>query len=125
MGREYILGPNDSLAGLPSERLVRIAFGLDEFHGHEGLYSLTKKGMNIGGDNGHIQIINMMEGESNLVMGRFDFFGFPYILSLISGQEYKHHGDLQMVHRVRRHVYSAWTNKRKAARSHIVEWDWR
>lgn len=121
-GHDNGIGRDCSDVGMPSEHLVRVAFGLEQFEGFAGLYSLTAKDMNIGGGEG-VQITSMLDDQSRVVMGRFDFFGFPYVLSLIP-DKFEAFRELQMIHRVRRHVWSAWTRDRRQVASHIVEWTW-
>jgi hypothetical protein len=42
--RDFPIG-EELIAGRPDRRLVRISFGLEEFKGHEGLYSVAKPGL--------------------------------------------------------------------------------
>lgn len=117
---EYGIGRN-AVAGMPSDELVRIAFGKQEFEGYAGLHAMSHKGEQISFQEG-VTIITMLE-NTNIVMGRFAFGGFRYLLSLIP-EKYTHHDESGLMHQNHKHVFSVRDKRGREVRSHIVQFKW-
>jgi hypothetical protein len=120
-GGRYGIGRGAQIAGIPSDNLVRIAFGQQSFHGHAGLYALARNGENISLQEG-IKIVTMLE-DSNIVMARFSFCGYGYLLSLIP-EKYAHHEESMMLHQTHRQYLQVYDKRGRKVRSHIVQFKW-
>jgi hypothetical protein len=118
---QYGIGRNSILAGVPSDELVRIAFGRQSFEGYGGLHALAHTGENIELKQG-VSITTMLE-DSNVVMARFSFCGFRYLLSLIP-EKYSHHDESVLLHHGHRQYFQVHDSRGRKIRSHIVEFKW-
>ena len=120
LGGRYGIG-RDTQAGVPSEELVRIAFGRQSFTGYAGLHALARSGENFSLEEG-VQIITMLE-DSNIVMARFSFCGYRYLLSLIP-EKYTHHEESIVLHHGHRQYFKVRDKRGREVRSHIVQFRW-
>jgi len=120
-GGAYGIGRNSSSVGVPSDDIVRIAFGHQSFDGYAGLHGLSHKNEQISFQQG-IQIVTMLE-DSNIVMARFSFGGFRYLLSLIP-EKYTHHDLSTLLHHEHRHCFRVRDKRGREVRSHIVQFKW-
>jgi hypothetical protein len=81
---KYAIGPDATVAGRPSERLVRIAYGLESFKGKAGLYTMSRVGMNIAMED-RVSFSPIMQRAPHgeyVVAGIFLFRGFQFLLYL-------------------------------------------
>jgi len=120
-GGAYGIGRNSDVAGVPSEDIVKIAFGKQSFEGYAGLHALSHKDEQISFRQG-IRVVTMLE-NSNIVMARFAFGGFRYLLSLIP-EEYTHHDLSTLLHHEHRHYFQVYDKRGRKVRSHIVQFKW-
>jgi hypothetical protein len=120
-GGAYGIGRNSDSVGVPSDDIVRIAFGKQSFHGYAGLHALSHKDEQISFEH-KIQIETMLEG-SNIVMARFSFGGFRYLLSLIP-EKYTHHDLSTLLHHQHRYYFQVHDKRGRKVRSHILQFKW-
>ncbi len=78
---DWAIGLGSHKKGTPSQQLVRIAFGHEAFEPYEGLYIAGYPGENIDSMD-RVSFAPMTEGD-NLVVGRFNFRGYRFYLSLV------------------------------------------
>lgn len=74
------IGNESNLNSKPSQRLVEIAYGLDEFKPLEGLYTLNHKNVIRGGET--YKITPIYNSDKYVAGGVFDFRGFIFLLSI-------------------------------------------
>jgi hypothetical protein len=75
------IGRDSVVAGRPSERLVRIAFGLESFQGRAGLYFVVRQGMRIMSDD-TVQFLPLNKHNTHIEGGLFGFRGQMLLLFL-------------------------------------------
>lgn len=79
-GREYPVGRDSTTQGWPSERLVRLAYGHEEFKGNAGLYFVVRTGMQMQSEDrvsfAPLCLAQKVEG------GLFSIRGLRFFLSL-------------------------------------------
>ena len=79
--RDLPIGRDSEIAGRPSPRLVRTAFGLEKFELKAGLYVVAKEGMRLTMED-RVQCLTLV-GENKCVEGAiFGFRGFGFLLYL-------------------------------------------
>jgi hypothetical protein len=79
--RKLPIGKDSRIAGRPSPRLVRIAYGQEKFEGKAGLYVVAKEGMRLTMQD-RIQCLTLV-GDKKCVEGAiFGFRGFGFLLYL-------------------------------------------
>lgn len=81
---KYPIGSESAVAGRPSERLVRIAYGLESFKERAGLYTMSRVGMEVAmEDRVSFSPIMARTGSGDFVLaGIFLFRGFQFLLYL-------------------------------------------
>lgn len=81
---KYAIGADAAAAGRPSERLVRVAYGLEWFKGKAGLYTIGRIGMNIAMEDrvSFSPIMQRAPRREYVVGGIFLFRGFEFLLYL-------------------------------------------
>ncbi len=79
--RGHPIGRDSEVAGRPSDRLVRIVFGLQLFVGRAGLYSITRVGMQMKMD-GKVSFAPLFKNNLHIEAGLIWFRGFMYMLFL-------------------------------------------
>lgn len=77
----YRIGMDSIEAGKPSERLVKIAFGVEAFKPRAGLYGLGFIGQNLKLEEG-IFLSPLAKNHETLVGGLFHFHGYRFLLYL-------------------------------------------
>ena len=81
---KYAIGSDSTVAGRPSERLVRIAYGLESLNGKAGMYTISRVGMQFTLED-RVSFSPIMarapQGEY-VVAGVFLFRGFQFLLYL-------------------------------------------
>jgi hypothetical protein len=115
------IGRGSAQAGVPPEHIVRIAFGRESFVGYGGLHALAHNGENIELKQG-VSITTMLE-DANVVMARFSFCGFRYLLSLIP-EKYTHHDESVLLHHEHRQYFQVNDRRSRKVRSHTIEFKW-
>lgn len=80
-GREYKIGRDSENPGLPSVRLVRIAFGTTKFEPNAGLYGLGYLNQQLTLHDG-FRLITLVDGERTVVGCKFEFQGYEFLLFL-------------------------------------------
>jgi hypothetical protein len=118
---QFGVGRSAIVAGVPSDEIVRIAFGIQSFEGYGGLHALARAGKNVEMNSG-LNVVTMLEGQ-NVVMARFSFFGFRYLLSLIP-EKYSRHDESIMLHHEHRQYFKVCDRRGREVRSHIVKFKW-
>lgn len=81
---KYAIGADATAPGRPSERLVRVAYGLDSFEGKAGLYTMGRVGMDIAMED-RVSFSPIMQRAPHgefVVAGIFLFRGFQFLLYL-------------------------------------------
>lgn len=79
--RDFPIGSDSAAAGVPSRRLVKIAFGQVEFGPGAGLYSVVHVGQQIQ-SNDTVRFAPLIHNGSFIRGGLFAFRGLKYFLSL-------------------------------------------
>jgi hypothetical protein len=79
--RGHAIGRDSQAEGRPSERLVRIAYGLEPFQGKAGLYSVSRVGMNINWED-VVQFVPLFKNNLNVEAAIFSFRGWMMLLFL-------------------------------------------
>ena len=79
--RSAAIGRDSTVAGRPSERLVRIAYGLEKFEGRAGLYFAARVGMNIQSED-IVRFSPLLKQGANVEAGLFSFRGQRLLLFL-------------------------------------------
>ena len=79
--RQAAIGRDSTVAGGPSERLVRIAYGLEKFKGRAGLYFAARVGMNIQSED-TVRFAPLLKQGVNVEGGLFSFRGQRLLLFL-------------------------------------------
>ena len=79
--RDLPIGRDSVIAGRPSERLVRIAYGLESFQGRAGLYFVVREAMQIMSDD-TVQIAPLNKHHTHIEGGLFLFRGQMLLLFL-------------------------------------------
>jgi hypothetical protein len=80
----YPIGSDSAVAGRPSERLVRIGYGLESFQGKAGMYAISRVGMQFTLED-RVSFSPIMARASQgeyVVAGLFLFRGFQFLLYL-------------------------------------------
>jgi hypothetical protein len=72
--REAAIGRDSTVSGRPSDRLVRIAYGLEKFKGGAGLYFAARVGMNIQSED-VVRFSPLLKQGANVEGGLFSFRG--------------------------------------------------
>jgi hypothetical protein len=104
VGSEWIVGPGVHPEGMPSEHLVKVAFGMEQFEEGAGLYIAGLTGEKIDSMDG-VHVTPRTHGP-NLVGGAFTFRGYRFHLNLLperlrmDGQSHLLYRDSKMVFRV-------------------------
>lgn len=80
--REYPVGKDSEVAGRPSERLVRIAYGKESFTGRSGLYFIVQVGMNMDISGAKFQCVPLIKDKRHIEAGLFVFMGLHLLLFL-------------------------------------------
>lgn len=78
--KQHPIGRDSTVEGSPSDRLVRIAFGLEKFKGKAGLHFVVKEKMNIAVDE-RLQCTTLPK-NNKIEMALFSFKGFGLLLCL-------------------------------------------
>jgi hypothetical protein len=102
----HAIGRDSSHIGRSSDRLVRIAYGLESFKHRAGLYSVTRSGMNITSTD-KVEFMPLFKNNLNVEAAIFMFRGFMNLLYLeedgpperLTGiyMDSEHIGDSQLV----------------------------
>ena len=81
---KYSIGSDATVAGRPSERLVRIAYGLESFQGKAGMYTMSRVGMEFALEDrvSFSPIMSRAPHGEYVVAGIFVFRGFQFLLYL-------------------------------------------
>jgi hypothetical protein len=81
---KYPIGSDATVAGRPSERLVRIAYGLESFKGKAGMYTMSRVGMEVTLEDrvSFSPIMARAPHGEYVVAGIFVFRGFKFLLYL-------------------------------------------
>lgn len=79
--REYPIGRDADVTGRPSERLVRIAYGLETFRGNAGLYSVARIGMNVAQED-RVGFMPLFNNGRKVEGGVLTFRGFTLLMNL-------------------------------------------
>jgi hypothetical protein len=82
--RERPIGRDSTIAGRPSDRLVRIAYGLEPFPEKAGLYFAARVGMNIKSED-RVSFASLSSQAGNIEGGLFSFRGPLLVLWLEVG----------------------------------------
>jgi hypothetical protein len=83
-GRKYPIGRDAPTAGKPSQRLVRIAFGLEDFDGQAGLYTMAAEGMRFTMED-RVQCLTLISRQDYVEGAVFGFRGIGFLLCLEKG----------------------------------------
>jgi hypothetical protein len=75
------IGRDSQVAGRPSERLVRVAFGLESFQGRAGLYFVVRPGMVLRSDD-TVRFGPLIKNKTHIEGGLFTFRGMNLLLFL-------------------------------------------
>jgi hypothetical protein len=75
------IGRDSQVAGRPSERLVRVAYGLESFQGRAGLYFVVRPGMVLTSDE-TVRFSPLIKNNSIIEGGLFTFRGMNLLLFL-------------------------------------------
>lgn len=78
---EHRIGKDSAAAGQPSRRVVEIAFGLRQFQGRAGLYSVVGVGQQLQSDD-TVKFAPLTQQTAYVAGGLFSFRGFRYLLFL-------------------------------------------
>jgi hypothetical protein len=76
---EYRIGRDSEAIGKPSARLVRIAFGRENFKSRAGLYGVAQAGRNLNIVDG-FRLIPYIDREGTLLGGLFGMHGYQFLL---------------------------------------------
>ncbi len=81
---KYPIGSDATIAGRPSERLVRIAYGLESFKGRAGMYTMSRVGLELALEDrvSFSPIMARVPHGEHVVAGIFVFRGFQFLLYL-------------------------------------------
>jgi len=79
-GKDYSIGRDSDVAGRPSPRLVRIAYGQEKFEDKAGLYFAVKVGMTLTMED-RVQCVTSVK-ENRIEGAFFNFRGFGFLLFL-------------------------------------------
>jgi hypothetical protein len=79
--RGHPIGHDSTVKGRPSDRLVRIAYGLDTFRGKAGLYSVVRIGMNVAQDD-TIGFMPLFHHSVNVEAAILSFRGHKFLMYL-------------------------------------------
>jgi len=102
---DWAIGLGSHKKGTPSQQLVRIAFGHEAFEPYEGLYIAGYPGENIHSMD-RVSFAPMTEGD-NLVVGRFNFRGYRFYLSLVPEKVENFEGSPLLYRNSKSSVYGA------------------
>jgi hypothetical protein len=80
----YPIGRASTLAGRPTEHLVRVAYGLASFEGRAGLYTLVRPGMQFNSDD-TVGFSPLIMNSGCIECDLFSFRGLRFLLSLEPG----------------------------------------
>jgi hypothetical protein len=78
---DYPIGADSSVPGWPSDRLVRIAFGSEQFRGKAGMYTVSRVGMEVTLED-RVSFSPVMGSGRQVMAGLFIFRGFTFLLYL-------------------------------------------
>jgi hypothetical protein len=80
--KDHPIGRDSTVAGKPSDRLVRIAYGLEPFQGKAGLYHAVQRGSSFSLNEkvGFMPIYNRL--NDHVEAAAFSFYGFQFVLFL-------------------------------------------
>ncbi|MBZ5581486.1 MAG: hypothetical protein LAQ30_04635 [Acidobacteriia bacterium] len=79
--RDYPIGRVSAVRGRPSEQLVRVAFGLEQFEGRAGLYFVVRAGMQVDSAD-RISFAPLIKHRVHIEGGLFGFRGLRLLLFL-------------------------------------------
>jgi hypothetical protein len=82
-GAGYPIGGGGAIPGIPSDRLIRIAFELETFETMAGLYLVSRKGMAIIEED-VVSFAPLIAESGHILGGTFTFRGFRFLLYLES-----------------------------------------
>jgi hypothetical protein len=80
-GGPYRIGKDSAVVGQPSRRLVEIAFGLTQFQGGAGLYTVVNVGGQIQSDD-TVRFAPLIQHTTHVAAGLFSFRGVRHLLFL-------------------------------------------
>jgi hypothetical protein len=115
---KWRMNPESSALGVPSKELIEIAFGRRKFEDAGGLYLVTKKGASITLLEGAISVGATTDGD-RLVAGRFDLWGYPFVLSILPSPITMTDGSLLMRHEIKQ-WFQTHDDKGRLVKSHLV-----
>jgi hypothetical protein len=102
----------------PSRELVEVAFGLKKFSDAKGLYIPGKAGNSVTPQEGAIQFTAVTEG-TRLVGGKFQLWGFPFLISIFPDPVRTNNGTDLFRHNVK-YGFKAHDGKGREVISHFI-----
>lgn len=79
--RDYPIGLESRVAGRPTERIVRIAYGLESFTDQAGLYFVIRSGMQVVSTD-TVSFVPLIKHRAHVEGGVFSFRGLRFLLFL-------------------------------------------
>ena len=78
---DHPIGSDSNVPGWPSDRLVRIALGIEQFQGKAGMYTVLRVGMEVTLED-RVSLLPVTGPGGQVVEGLFIFRGFTFLLCL-------------------------------------------